>query len=264
MTNHASPEDNQKRSKTGRRLYSAYRWSDRFQWLSSLFRTPSEVGFAATSAAVVGTVTGMTVLDALETRANRDYTPIAVERARTTENSTMFEIIGYDKAGRRGVFEVVVLNKDFMWAHASAEELEREGKKIPAAAVAETVLDGEVRSSLAEAREIVAVGTASQEGQAATEIARARKRAARTAEIALEPTPDWVPVWTLSLGQYRDPCEACETTGTSWQRPFIVVAVKDLEPGTVMGEALGDAMTGKDSLPSPASYSAFELTKIRG
>jgi hypothetical protein len=130
--------------------------------------------------------------------------------------------------------------------------------------IRETVLDGEVRSSLAEAREIVAVGTASQEGQAATEIARARKRAARTAEIALEPTPDWVPVWTLSLGQYRDPCEACETTGTSWQRPFIVVAVKDLEPGTVMGEALGDAMTGKDSLPSPASYSAFELTKIRG
>lgn len=258
------PEPEHARSKTGRRLYSAYRWSDRFQWLTSLFRTPSEVGFAASSAALVGTVTGMTVLDAVETRANRDYTPVVVERSRTTENSTMFEIVGYDKAGRKGVFEVVVLNKEFMWVHASAAEIERAGKKIPATAVAETVLDGDVRASLAEAREIVAVGTASQEGQSATELDRARKRAVRTAEIAKQRMPDWVPLWTLTLGQYREPCEACETTGTSWQRPFIVIAVKDLEPGTILGEALADAMTGKDSVPSPASYSAFELTKIRG
>jgi hypothetical protein len=250
--------------KTRRRAMSAYRWNDRFQWLTSLFKTPAEVGFATASAAVVGTVTGMTLLDAVETRANRDLKPIVEERARTTDNSTMIEIVGYDKAGRRGVFEVVVLNKDFMWVHASADELERQGTKIPAAQVADIVLDQDARISLAEAREIIAVGTASQEGQAAAEHERARKRAERTAEIAGGPTPDWVPVYTLNLGQYREPCASCETTGTSWQRPFIFISVKDLQDGTVMSEALADALTGKDNLPSPTSYSAFELTKIRG
>lgn len=257
------PQDGDGQSKTRRRAMAAYRWSDRFQWLSSWFKTPAEVGFATASAAVVGTVTGMTLLDAIETQANRALTPVVQEQSRTTQNSTIIEIIGYDKAGRRGVFEVVVLNKDFMWVHASADELERQGKKIPAASVADIVLDGDARVSLAEAREIIAVGTASQEGQAAAEHQRALQRAQRTAQIASGPAPEWVPVYTLNLGQYRDPCAACETTGTSWQRPFIFISVRDLQDGTVMAEALADAMTGKDNLPSPASYSAFELAKIR-
>ena len=246
-------------SKTRRRIYGAYRWSDRFQWLTSLFKTPGEIGLATASAALAGTVGAMTLHDAIETRANRKEAPVVVERSRQTANSTVFEITGFDKAGRKGVFEVVVLNKEFMWVKASAEELERKGEKIPAQSVATTVLDAEVRGSLAEARDIVAVGTASQEGDPATELERAR----RTAEIAKGPALESVPMWTLTLGQYRDQCAACETTGTSWQRPFIVIAVKDLEPNTVLGEALLDAMTGKENLPSPTSYSAFELNKVR-
>jgi hypothetical protein len=257
------PETDERSSDMRRRALAAYRWSDRFQWLTSLFKTPAEIGFATASAAVVGTVSGMTVLDAIETQANRQMAPVVEERARTTANSTMIEIVGYDKAGRRGVFEVVVLNKDFMWVHGSAEQLERQGKKIPAASVADIVLDQDARVSLAEAREIIAVGTASQEGQAAAEHQRALQRAQRTAQIAGGPAPEWVPVYTLNLGQYRDPCAACETTGTSWQRPFIFISVRDMQDGTVMAEALADAMTGKDNLPSPASYSAFELAKIR-
>lgn len=251
------------RFKMRRRAMAAYRWNDRFQWLTSLFKSPAEVGFATASAAVVGTVASLTLLDAVETRANRELKPIVRESARTTENSTMIEIVGYDKAGRRGVFEVVVLNKEFMWVRASADELERQGQRIPAAAVEDIVLDQDARVSLAQAREIIAVGTASQEGQAAVEHERARKRAERTAAIAGGPAPDWIPVYSLNLGQYREPCAACETTGTSWQRPFIFISVKDVQDGTVLSEALANAMTDKDHLPSPASYSAFELTKIR-
>ena len=262
MTDDAS-NDGEGQSKTRRRAMAAYRWSDRFQWLSSLFKTPAEIGFATASAAVVGTVTGMTLLDAVDTQANRKLSPVVEEQARTTENSTIIEIVGYDKAGRRGVFEVVVLNKDFMWVHASASERERQGKKIPAASVADIVLDDDARVALAEAREIIAVGTASQEGQAAAEHQRALERAQRTAQIASGPAPEWIPVYTLNLGQYREPCASCETTGTSWQRPFIFISVRDLQEGTVLAEALADAMTGKDNLPAPASYSAFELSLVR-
>ena len=65
------------------------------------------------------------------------------------------------------------------------------------------------------------------------------------------------------MGQYREPCAICETGGTSWQRPFIVVAVKSLEANTNLGEALSDAMSGQDKLPAPKSYSAFDLGRFR-
>ncbi len=258
-----SGQSNEDGKKNRRRIVAAYRWSDRFQWLTSLFRTPAESGLAIVSAGVVGTAAVMTVTDAIESSQNRKWAPAPVETSRQTENSTVFEIIGFDKAGRRGVFDVVVLNKEFKWVHASAEDLEQAGRRIPSSELANSVLDSDVRASLAEAREIIAVGTASQEGQAANELERARRRAMRTAELAKASAFEWVPLWALNLGQYRDPCSACETVGTSWQRPFIVVAAKELQDGTVLGEALADAMTGKEKLPSPASYSAFEMTRIR-
>jgi hypothetical protein len=256
-------DQNGNNRKTARRLYSAYRCSDRGNWLSSLFRTPGEVLMASSSATLVAATTAMTINDAVYSRRNALEPAAISEKTRQTKNSTVFEIIGFDKSGRRGVFDVVVLNKEFKWVLASSDQLEREGKTFTAKEIADEVLDADVRASLAEALEVIAVGTASQEGEAANELSRAAKRAKKTADLAKSATMDTVPVSTLNLGQYRDPCSECETTGTSWQRPFIVIAVKDLDDGAVLGETLSDAMTGKSQLPSPTSYSSFEMTKVR-
>lgn len=175
----------------------------------------------------------------------------------------VFAIGGKDKAGRRGTFDIVVLNKSFLWVRGSADQLEKDGKAIPAADVAAAVLDEEVRAALSDAKEVITVGTASQEGDAREEMARAERRAKQAATLVSPAVDAAAPIWTLNLGQYREPCTNCETGGTSWQRPFIVVAVKSLEPDTNLGEALSDAMTGQDKLPSPKSYSAFALTKFR-
>ena len=83
---------------------------------------------------------------------------------RQTRNSTVFAIEGKDKAGRRGTFDVVVLNKSFLWVRGSAEELEKDGAMIPRADLAAAVLDDEVKGALADAKEVITVGTASQEG----------------------------------------------------------------------------------------------------
>ena len=83
------------------------------------------------------------------------------------------------------------------------------------------------------------------------------------AELVAESVDPKIPIWSLNLGQYREPCKDCETGGTNWQRPFMVIAVKELEQNTNLGEALSDAMTGQSKLPSPKSYSAFELAKFR-
>src|SRR5262249_50023083 len=154
-------------------------------------------------------------------------------------------------------------NKSFLWVRGSAEDLEKDGQVIPRAELAAAVLDDEVRAALADAKEVITVGTASQEGNAADEVARAELRAKQAATLISDAVAAAVPISTLNLGQYRDPCAGCETGGTSWQRPFIVIAVKAADPDTDIGEALADAMTGKQQLPSPQSYSAFALTRFR-
>lgn len=250
--------------RTGRsRAMAAYRWYDRSNWLFSLFKTKSELALLAASAGVVGITGAMTVSDAVIARRNAAAPPIVIEAVRSTKNSTVFEIIGFDQAGRRGVFDVVVLNKEFMWVRKSADALERQGRTFTAAEFETEVLDPEVRDALAAGKAIISVGTASQEGQAEEETHRAGRRAVKTAEIVARAIDANVPIWTLNLGQYAEPCETCESAGTSWQRPFIAIAVKEVENGTDLGQALADALSNKKQLPSPQSYSAFALTKFR-
>jgi hypothetical protein len=239
-------------------------WWDRISWFLGLFKTNAGV------AMLVATTGAAATYGAIEIR-ERVIAPSQVETAaidpkpevRQTRNSTVFAIEGKDKAGRRGSFDVVVLNKSFLWVRGSAEDLEKDGTMIPRADIAAAVLDDEVKSALSDAKEVITVGTASQEGIAADEVARAERRAKQAATLISGAVDGATPIWTLNLGQYRDPCTNCETGGTSWQRPFIVIAVKQTDPGTNVGEALTDAMSGKEKLPSPASYSVFALTRFR-
>lgn len=249
--------------KRARRAKQGYDWYGRLDWLTSLFKTKAEIAMAVGSAGVVGTVAGITAMDAVESRRLATERPVLVESERTTQTSTVFTIEGWDKAGKRGLFDVVVANKEFLWVKGSAEELEKGGRVIKTVEIADELFDAEVQGALAGARELIAVGTASQEGSAEEEKARAERRARTTADLAASRVAPDTPISVLNLGQYREPCMSCETSGTSWQRPFIVIAAKELDEGVNLGEALADALTGKSKLPSPGSYSAFEITKVR-
>jgi hypothetical protein len=270
--------DGEKNRKRWRRLKLAWRtWrlyhkgSGWYHHAGSLGAIKANVAIAATIAATAtaGTLGAIAIRDAyvtpkppLETAAIAPA-PAPPAEVRQTKNSVVFAIEGKDKAGRRGTFDVVVLNKSFLWVRGSAEELEKDGKAIPAADVAAAVLDEEVRAALSDAKEVITVGTASQEGNASEEMARAERRAKQAATLVAPAVDAAAPIWTLNLGQYREPCANCETGGTSWQRPFIVVAVKSLEANTNLGEALSDAMSGQQKLPSPKAYSAFDLGRFR-
>lgn len=251
------------------RLWRGYRaydrgagWWDRISWLFGLFKTNAGVAALVATTGVAGTYAAMEIRhNIIEPR--RAAMAAKQEQVRQTQNSFVFAIEGKDKAGRRGTFDVVVLNKSFIWVRGSADQLEKDGKAIAGADLAAAVLDPEVRAALADAREVIAVGTASQEGSAQEEQARAGRRAESAAKLVSNAVTGNIPIWALNLGQYRDPCADCETAGTSWQRPFIVIAVKSLEPGTDLGEALADAMSGKERLPSPQSYSTFTLSRLR-
>jgi hypothetical protein len=272
--------DREKNRKRWRRLKMGWRAWRLYSKGSGWYHHAGGLGAIKANVAIAATVAATATagtLGAIAIRENDiDPKPPAIETAaiapapasppaevRQTKNSVVFAIEGKDKAGRRGTFDVVVLNKSFLWVRGSAEELEKDGKAIPAADVAAAVLDEEVRTALADAKEVITVGTASQEGNASEEMARAERRAKQAATLVSPAVDAGAPIWTLNLGQYREPCTNCETGGTSWQRPFIVVAVKSLEPETNLGEALSDAMSGQDKLPSPKSYSAFDLGRFR-
>jgi hypothetical protein len=258
MTENDKTDAEKKKSKA-KAAWRTYRWYDRlrgwfdwYQWGSGFLQTKAGV------AVTLGAVAAATTTAAIVAHNVMNLPPPA---ERQTQGTQIFAIEGKDKAGRRGTFDVVVAKKEFMWVSKSSDELEREGKTIPGAGIANEVLDPDVRAALASAREIIAVGTASQEGNAAEETARAGRRAAKTAEIVVTALAPTVPVSTLNLGQYRDPCTECEASGTNWQRPFIVIAVKEVDEGTNVGEALADALSGQQKLPAPKSYSAFDLAR---
>lgn len=261
------------KSKKVRRAWSTYKWFDRirnwndwYNWIASFLQTPAGAVAALSTTAVVTTsaiVVHNAVIDPYaEPYVQTEVAPLA-DPMRQTRGTLIFAIEGQDKAGRRGTFDVVVARKQFLWVRGSAEDLEKDGRVITGDEVARDVLDEEVRDGLANAREIVAVGTASQEGNAAAEKARAGRRAARTAEIIGAAIDSSIPISALNLGQFHEANASGGSGATDWQRPFMVIAVKELEEGTVLAEALADAMKGKEQLPSPASYSAFEMTRIR-
>lgn len=260
-------QDTSTRSKTVKRLGLFKRWYDRYdswsgrydwlQWLLSLLKTQAGVAVAGTTAVTVATVGGIAIYQAAQ------EPPAVVAPQRLGDNSVFFRIEGKDASGRRGTFDVVVLNRDILWARGSSDELEKDGKRLAGDAAKAVVLTTDVRSGLTSAKQVIAVGTASQEGDAAEETSRAERRAKTGAGIVANAVAPQTPVWALNLGQYRDPCKTCESSGTSWQRPFIIIVVRSLEPDATLEEALRDAMTGKPNLPSPSSYSAFALTRVR-
>lgn len=263
------------RTKSARRTWSLYKWFDRlwnwhdwYTWISAFLQTKAGVAAAIGSTAALTTAAVVTHT-ALVNPYSQPFVQteveslVAKEEERQTQTALIFAIEGRDKAGRRGTFDVVVAKKQFLWVRGSSDELEKNGVVLAREKLESEVLDAEVRAGLANAREIIAVGTASQEGDSREETARAGRRAARTAEILAAAIDGAVPISTLNLGQYRERCPTCDRGATNWQRPFMVIAVKELESGADLGEALADAMSGKDKLPSPASYSAFELARIR-
>lgn len=237
-------------------------WQDWYTWISSFFQTNAGVATALTATAAV-TTTAVFVHNTVVNPYDEPYVPVEVaplvEPVRQTQGTMIFEIEGRDSDGRSATFDVVVAKSGYLWVRGSSDELEKDGRVISGAEVTRDVLDSQVRGALQGAREIIAVGTASEEGNAVVETARAGRRAESTAAFVAQALDDaQIPISTLNLGQYREGGAQRGDT-TNWQRPFMVIAVKKVEEDTTVAEALADALSGQDRLPKPSYYSAFEL-----
>lgn len=265
-----SPGDAQDKDTKKKRRGALWGWWDRynrwsrpyniFSWLFGASKMGTLASVAATGVAI--TTAGLVVY----TVTKPDPKPgelVTVSSQQLSDTSILFPVEGHDKEGRVGRFDVVVLTKNFGWVHGSTYQLMRDGTILSGPDTLAQIFNADVRDSFNKAQGVIAAGVASQEGKAETETWRAGERSRQTATWLAPIVDTSLPLWTLNLGQYHQPCTDCATSGTDWQRPLILIAVRQLDPDTNMGEALADALRGKTNLPSPESYSDYTLTRFR-
>ena len=249
-----------------RRLRRAWSWYNRahsgYGWLGWLLGGKTGAVVGITALAGLAGVTGIAVTqpDLLPSLFNRSV-PVAVV-TQQWDDSIVFPIEGHDKAGRKAAFDVVVKTRNITWVHGSADQLAKSGQPISDTDIATQLFGPEVRQGLARSADVIAVGAASEEGTESEETTRAERRG-RTAGVwlaqALSPQTH---IWVLNLGQFRPSCAVGQGTDTSWERPFMIIGVRQQVPGVDLGEALRSAMAGKTNLPSTQCYSRYELAKL--
>jgi hypothetical protein len=188
--------------------------------------------------------------------------PVRVETNRWG-NATIYPIEGKDAAGRRALFEVAVLPKELTWQRKDSDHLSREGEMLTQAQTLTEVFVDDFRQGLNRSGAVMAVGVASQEGDVREEAERARKRGETAAAWLVEMLPSTTAIWMLNLGQYKGSCAVGETEDTAWQRPVLMIGIREADDGVDFAQALGSAMEGKSNLPSRDCYSNFDLSRYR-
>lgn len=234
-------------------------WFGRWMWLLGFMKAHT----VATVIVIAAAGTGAAIVTNPNLRQQLFGTPVEVATEKWG-SSVIFPIEGNDNQGRSASFDVAVLPTDLTWAHQSATSLTQGGVAIPDSEIAGRLITPELRAGLARSSEIIAVGLASEEGQRDTETRRALARA-RSAAAWLAATLDQtVGIWTLNLGQFQGDCEAAsEAADTGWQRPVVVVGIRQQEENVILTEAFADAISGKSNLPSRDCYSSFDLERFR-
>ena len=260
-------QDSKEKSKARRaygwyKNYSRANWLRRIWWFFWDFKTGADTVAAVAALGIIGTAAGLTTKDAIDYNRRIAKNNVEVAAMRWGDHSSVYTVTGYDKAGRKALFDMLVLDKNYTWKRGSWQELEQDGETLAGSDIRAKIFTNDVRNGLAKSGEYIAVGVASAEGDPLEEQKRALRRAVTSARWLAEALGDGVPIGLLNLGQHQGRCQQCETSNTSWQRPFMVIGVRDKDRGVVLIEALRDAFTGKSNLPSPENYSTFSLKRI--
>lgn len=242
---------------------TAYRWWERIGWLRWLFANGGEMAGRMVALGVIGATSAWVGYDAIDARSRGKFLLPVITAERLSPATQAYVIDGVDENGRRADFDIIIADKAYAWERGSAETLTRNDKPLSRADIEASIFDPLVRARLKDAKQLITVGTASAEGDPTKETFRAGKRAEQTAVWLTAVVDKDVPVSTLNLGQYQKPCEACETAETNWQRPFLIIALKQAAWGTDIAEALADALGSASNLPAPDRYSAFALARFR-
>jgi len=179
------------------------------------------------------------------------------------------DIEGADKQGRRAKFRIRILSQEYRWVFGSSDMIEignsrdEDGREIR-----RLFEKRNMQEYMRRMTDVIAVGTASVEGERREEVQRANERADRILSW-IRPLPFRDPpigLHKLNLGQFRQVCDP-GSENTSHQRRLIIVGVLEKETGSNICQALYNTLTGisLERLPfNVRCYSNFECTDVSG
>lgn len=157
-------------------------------------------------------------------------------------------------------FEASILSQECYWAYSSTTDVLINGKPIDMKSFFES---GGLQSRFNEAVDVIAIGTASEEGDAEREYKRSIERANQLIHwLRQSITKPSVSFWTFSLGKYED-AENLSKDESAYQRSIVVVRVFEKSEDINLLESLVTFLTENKDLPFPLSkYLKRDLKKV--
>jgi hypothetical protein len=169
------------------------------------------------------------------------------------------KIDGFDRQNLKVTFDLIMV-REGSWFFGNNKDVERDGL-----ALHERDLEKLVQDNLASSQAIIAVGTASCEGEFRTQFVLAGERARRALSLAKQTLGDGQEGYILNLGKFKTTRKikgkwACDRARSARQRPFILLGASTDNPGAHLEEALRNAFSRNPEVLSLTDYLEFKLT----
>ena len=207
-------------------------------------------------------VFGFVIRDAIVSNSKDKTGAKRIIATRWNERTLVFPIEGIDRSNRHVVFDVVVLTKDYGWVRGSTTELEKGERRLSPDEIQNEVLAPQLRKGLSSARAPHRCGSRKPGGRrGARRTARrpeshsnggtgARRRRPSDPDVDAEPRP-----LSRALRRVRGRRHKLAA-------PIYRHRRSPDRQGANISEALADAMSDTQNLPSPSRYSAFAFAKF--
>ncbi|MBD2341129.1 serine/threonine protein kinase [Calothrix sp. FACHB-156] len=153
---------------------------------------------------------------------------------------------GKDSQGRVAEFNIAVLSVEYKWLLGSNFQIKNNDNIISLEVLKLNLEQEGIQRIMENPTEIISVGTASCEGDVATEQSRALERSKQIQLLAKKLFSGTVKNYRLlNLGQFqRSDCQANQDS-TAYQRSIIIIGVKQKSEGVILDEALRNRLEKK-------------------
>lgn len=162
---------------------------------------------------------------------------------------------------------VTVLSKDYQWKKGKIDEVENTNKGL--GVLVEQMKQPGMQALLSRSRDIIAVGTASYEGENVNENERAKRRSEEILKTVR--TKNLIPInndiegfYTLNLGKYKKECiakfsilENDKQIRTAYQRPIMVAVVLKRSENITKAEIEEELRKKLQELPQELSLECY-------
>jgi len=165
--------------------------------------------------------------------------------------------IGTDSSGKRASFAIDLIANEMHWALNRDDTVLLNKKPFD---IPEFFRFEGLQARFDSAVDLIAIGSASEEGDDLEEYDLARRRANQLKVWLRETVKNpHVQFRYLILGKFHGASQL-STDETAYQRSIVVVRVRQKEPGINLSEALHEALSKMSDLPFPLEkYPAFDL-----